>query len=108
VARELTPALQRVEPIVSAINDRRQGIGQLGERFSGVLSTDDTNGPVLRGLGSFESFNPADFGYPGASGAKQTALETQATQALTLTCLHGNPVACLVRYLVPGLPGSVR
>jgi hypothetical protein len=107
-ASALTPAIARIEPIVAAVNSRRTGIGQLGERFSGVLSTNDANGPILRGLGTFEPFNPADFGAPGASGAKRVALAAQAAQALTLTCLHGGLVGCLVRYLVPGLPGAVR
>ena len=107
-AAALTPAIARVEPIVAAVNTRRSGIGLLGERFSGVLSTDDANGPILRGLGTFEPFNPADFGEPGASPAERTRLAAQAAQALTLTCRQGQLVACLVRYLIPGLPGSVR
>lgn len=107
-ARALTPALARVGPIVSAVNSRRAGIAQLGERFSGVLSTGDTNGPILRGLGSFEQFNPSDFGVPSAGPGQETALAAKAADALTLACLHGRLVACLVRYLVPGLPGSVR
>jgi virulence factor Mce-like protein len=107
-ATALTPAIARVQPIVAAINSRRAGIGQLGERFSGVLSTNDANGPILRGLGAFDAFNPADFGFPNATGAQKAKLAAQAAQALTLTCLHGGLLACLVRYLVPGLPGSVR
>jgi virulence factor Mce-like protein len=107
-ATALTPAIADFEPIVSAVNARRNGIAQLGERFSGVLSTDDANGPVLRGLGTFEPFNPADFGYPSATPAQTAKLAAQAAQALTLTCRQGQLVACLVRYLVPGLPGSVR
>jgi phospholipid/cholesterol/gamma-HCH transport system substrate-binding protein len=107
-ARALTPAIARVEPIVSAVNSRRAGIAQLGERFSGVLSTDDANGPILRGLGSFEQFNPADFGAPSAGPAQKAALASKAAEALTLSCLHGGMVACLVRYLIPGLPRSVR
>jgi phospholipid/cholesterol/gamma-HCH transport system substrate-binding protein len=107
-AKALKPVISEVQPIVSAVNARRDGIGLLGERFSGVLSTNDANGPILRGLGTFESFNPADFGYPSASPAQRTALAAQAVKALTLLCLHGQPVSCLVRYLVPGLPGAVR
>jgi phospholipid/cholesterol/gamma-HCH transport system substrate-binding protein len=107
-ASALVPVIARVQPIVSAVNARRAGIAQLGERFSGVLSTNDANGPILRGLGTFEPFNPADFGYPSPSAAKRAALAGQAATALTLACVHGQPVACLVRYLVPGLPGSVR
>ena len=107
-ATALQPVIARVQPIVSAVNAQRDGVAQLGERFSGVLSTDDANGPVLRGLGTFEPFNPADFGYPSAAGAKRTALAAQAAEGLTLLCLRGQPVACLIRYLVPGLPGAVR
>jgi virulence factor Mce-like protein len=107
-ATALRPALTRVQPIVSAVNARRDGIAQLGARFSGVLSTDDANGPILRGLGSFEPFNPADFGAPGASGSARARLAAQAALALTLTCRRGQLVACLVRYLIPGLPGGVR
>jgi ABC-type transporter Mla subunit MlaD len=107
-ARALTPAIARVGPIVSAVNSRRAGIAQLGERFSGVLSTGDANGPILRGLGSFEQFNPADFGASSAGPAQRAALASKAADALTLSCLHGGMAACLVRYLVPGLPGSVR
>jgi hypothetical protein len=107
-ARALQPVISGVQPIVSAVDSHREGIGQLGERFSGVLSTNDANGPILRGLGDFEPFNPADFGFPSASPAKRAALAAQAASALTLSCLHGQPVSCLVRYLVPGLPGSVR
>jgi virulence factor Mce-like protein len=98
-ASALAPAIARVAPIVSAVNARRAGIGQLGERFSGVLSTDDANGPILRGLGSFEQL---------AGPGQKAALASKAGEALSLTCLHGGLVACLVRYLVPGLPGSVR
>jgi phospholipid/cholesterol/gamma-HCH transport system substrate-binding protein len=107
-ARAVTPAVARIQPIVQAVNANRSGIAQLGERFSGVLSTDDENGPILRGLGFFEPFNPADFGAPGATGAAKLAVETQTVQALALTCQRGGFVACLIRYLVPGLPGSVR
>jgi phospholipid/cholesterol/gamma-HCH transport system substrate-binding protein len=107
-AAALTPVIARTEPIVSAVDARRSGIAQLGESFSGVLSTNDANGPILRGLGTFEPFNPADFGYPNATGAQKAALAAKAAKALTLTCLRQNLVACLVRYLVPGLPGSVR
>jgi len=107
-ARALTPAIADVAPIVDAVNTDRSGIGVLGARFSGVLSTNDANGPILRGLGTFEAFNPADFGVPNATPAQTVALAAQAVHALTLTCLDGGLVACLVRYLVPGLPGAVR
>jgi phospholipid/cholesterol/gamma-HCH transport system substrate-binding protein len=103
-ASALTPVIADVEPIVSAVNDNRDGIGLLGARFSGVLSTNDANGPILRGLGSFEPVNPANFGFSSATGANKAAVAGEVVDALTQTCLRGGLVACLVRYLVPGLP----
>src|SRR4051812_32372879 len=106
-ARLLRGPTAKVEPIVRAVNDRRDGIGLLGERFSGVLSTSDANGVILRGLGSFEPFDPANLGVPGASGAEKAALAAKAVTALEGAC-KVNELACLARFLVPGLPGSVR
>jgi len=107
-ASALRQPVADVGPIVQAVDANREGIGQLGERFSGVLSTNDANGPILRGLGTFEPFNPADLGEPGATPAQRTLLAAKAVKALTNECLYDNPLACLTRYLVPGLPGSVR
>jgi phospholipid/cholesterol/gamma-HCH transport system substrate-binding protein len=107
-AAELRPGLDDLRPIVAAVDAHRDGIGLLGERFSGVLSTNDANGTVLRGLGFFEPFDPANLGSPGATGARLAALKTDAVRALADTCLVENPVACVARYLVPGLPGAVR
>ncbi|MEA2249570.1 MAG: hypothetical protein QOH46_4099, partial [Solirubrobacteraceae bacterium] len=104
----LTRAARDGETFIRAIDANRDGIGKLGERFSGVLSTSDANGVVLRGLGFFEPFNPEDFGEGGASGARLARLEAQAVTALVRTCRRDNELACLARYLVPGLPGAVR
>ncbi|MEA2293903.1 MAG: phospholipid/cholesterol/gamma-HCH transport system substrate-binding protein [Solirubrobacteraceae bacterium] len=108
LTRTLTPALRDASTVLHAVDAHRDGIGLLGERFSGVLSTSDANGVILRGLGFFEPFNPEDFGEPGATGARLAALKAKAVRALVRTCERENQVACLARYLVPGLPGSVR
>ncbi|MCW3013572.1 MAG: hypothetical protein JWO02_664, partial [Solirubrobacterales bacterium] len=107
-AEQLKTPVAQLQPIVKAIDDRKDGIGLLGERFSGVLSTNDANGAILRGLGFFEAFNPANFGAAGATGARLARVKTDVVRALVATCRQDNPVACLVRYLVPGLPGAVR
>jgi phospholipid/cholesterol/gamma-HCH transport system substrate-binding protein len=97
-----------LDPIVAAVDKNKDGIGLLGDRFSGVFSTNDANGPILRGLGFFEPFNPEDLGFSsGASGAELQRAKLDSVAALTKVCLKENPVACLVRYLVPGLPGFV-
>ena len=107
-AQALQPAAKDLGPVVAAIDAHKDGIGKLGDNFSGVFSTNDANGPILRGLGFFEPFNPADFGFPAkASGATLVRAQTETIRALTQVCLTENPLACLARYLVPGLPGSV-
>lgn len=106
-ASRLTPAVDGLLPILKQLDRNRDGVGLVGERFSGVFSTNDANGPILRGLGFFEDLNPANFGAPGATGRRLNELSNKVARALTTTC-KSNAVACLVRYLVPGLPGAVR
>lgn len=96
-----------LRPIVSEIDRNKKGIGLLGERFSGVFSTNDVNGPILRGLGFFEPLNPANLGVPGATGAELRSLKAKSVRALVKAC-RTNAAACLARYLIPGLPGSLR
>jgi phospholipid/cholesterol/gamma-HCH transport system substrate-binding protein len=107
-ARALEPSAARLRPILGAIDAHKDGIGLLGDRFSGILSTSDANGPILRGLGFFEDFNPANFGAAGATGAARLRVAAGVVRALTHTCLRDNELACVARYLVPGLPGGVR
>jgi phospholipid/cholesterol/gamma-HCH transport system substrate-binding protein len=109
--RELGPAAtglrsptDKLLPSLQAIDKNKNGIGEVGDNFSGVFSTNDANGPILRGLGFFEPINPEDLGF--SSGDKQAAAG-DAAKALTQVCLASNTLACLVRYLVPGLPGTV-
>jgi hypothetical protein len=106
--RSIRAPVRRLEPIVAAIDEHRDGVGALGERFSGVLSTADANGTILRGLGFIEPIDPANFGLPGARGAQLVKLRSEVARALTYTCTTENAIACLLRYLVPGLPGAVR
>ncbi|MTD44373.1 MCE family protein [Conexibacter sp. W3-3-2] len=107
-ATALEPAVRDAAPTVAAIDRNRDGIGLLGERFTGIFSTNDVNGPILRGLGFFETFNPANFGFSATTPAARLRAGTQVVAALTKVCAEQNPLACLVRYLVPGLPGAVR
>ena len=89
--------------VVGAIDANKEGIGVLGDRFTGVFSTNDANGPILRGLGFFEQPDPVNLGFPAtATGAQQA--NVAAAEALTQVCLEQNELACLVRYLVPDLP----
>ena len=108
VATGLQAPLRSAEETITAIDKNKNGIGLLGERFSGIFSINDGESTVLRGLGSFEALDPADFGFPGATGARLARVQLDVVRALTATCLANAPLACLVRYLIPGLPGAVR
>jgi ABC-type transporter Mla subunit MlaD len=115
VLRRLGPAASGAKPtvadllaVIKAIDKNKEGIGELGDNFSGVFSTNDANGPILRGLGFFEPFDPADLGFPAnATPAQKTAASAEAIKALSAVCLTQNPIACVQRYLIPGLPGFV-
>jgi hypothetical protein len=96
-----------LHPILADIDKNKEGIGLLGERFSGVFSTNDANGVILRGLGFFEKPDPANLGAPGASGAELRSLQRKSVRALLKAC-KDNAIACLARYLIPGLPGAAR
>jgi phospholipid/cholesterol/gamma-HCH transport system substrate-binding protein len=103
-ATGLRSPVQKLLPSLQAINRNKNGIGEVGDHFSGVFSTNDANGPILRGLGFFEPINPEDLGFSAGDGADA---KDAAAKALTQACLGVNPLACLVRYLVPGLPGTI-
>ena len=103
-APALQPAAERVDPTLAPIDRHADGIGLLGERFSGIFSTADANGTLLRGLGFFETFNPANFGF-GASARSGAGRERAADQVVraSLRACRENGFACLLPFLVPGL-----
>ncbi|UJA21049.1 MCE family protein [Thermoleophilia bacterium SCSIO 60948] len=107
VAEESRESIADAGSVVEAIDRNKEGIGVLGDRFSGVFSTNDANGPILRGLGFFEPVDPENLGFPDdGSDASAEAARADAARALTRVCLEQNDTACLARYLVPSLPGS--
>ncbi|MEV4422565.1 MlaD family protein [Patulibacter sp. NPDC049589] len=97
----LRPTTVRTGSIVTDINRNKDGIGLLGERFSGIFSTADQNGTLLRGLGFFEPFNPKNFGF-GGSPTERAKAATAVVGAAAQVC-KTNAFACLLPFLVPGL-----
>ncbi|MDO9409653.1 MlaD family protein [Patulibacter sp.] len=98
----LRPTTVRGGSIVRDVDRNRDGIGLLGERFSGIFSTADQNGTLLRGLGFFEPFNPANFGFGDDSPAGRAKAATAVVRA-TLRACRTNAFACLLPFTVPGL-----
>jgi hypothetical protein len=107
-SRALGAPVRKLTPVAKALGRHRQGPGDLGANWSGVFSTNDGNGPVLRGLGFWEPVNPANLGVPTATASQRATLDREVVRALESLCLQESDLACLARYLVPGLPGSVR
>jgi phospholipid/cholesterol/gamma-HCH transport system substrate-binding protein len=100
----LRPPLRRGGTVVREIDRNKDGVGLLGERFSGIFSTADQNGTLLRGLGFFEPFNPANFGF-GSSPAEKTKAATAVVRATVQEC-RTNAFACLLPFTVPGLQAA--
>ena len=105
-AAHLQPAVSDLEPTLQAIDANKSGIGEIGSNFSGIFSTSDALGVRLRAFGFFEPVNLADLGFSSTSSTAHDKL--LAVDALIRVCKQTNVLACLIRYLVPGLPGSVR
>lgn len=120
----LAPSVRNLQGFLQAIDDNKEGIAPLGENFSGVFSTNDPNGPILRGLGYFEAFRCENFGFsgemfpdcgppPGAAGSQAGAPAGVEPAQLVLRALaevcHGgdrvarNRAACLPIYYAPEL-----
>jgi len=103
----LRPTTVRGGSIVRDIDRNRDGIGLLGERFSGIFSTADQNGTLLRGLGFFEPFNPANFGFGDDSPTGRAKAATAVVEA-TLKACRTNAFACLLPFQVPGLQNATK
>lgn len=99
----LRPTAARGGRIIADIDRNKDGIGLLGERFSGIFSTADQNGTLLRGLGFFEPFDPANFGFGSAKTPTERARAAATVVAATLEACRTNAFACLLPFSVPGL-----
>lgn len=102
----LRPIGARGGSILRDIDRNKDGIGLLGERFSGIFSTADQNGTLLRGLGFFEPFNFANFGFGSAKTPAEKAAARATVVAATLEACKTNAFACLLPFTVPGLQAA--
>ena len=102
---------QDLTEIMQTLVDHEQPISHFSDVISGVLSTQDTYGPVgrLKFIG-IETPRPQDLGLsasaarPGKDGRSQ--LQLMLASALGGLC-DRQPVACVLEAATPGLPGSL-
>jgi phospholipid/cholesterol/gamma-HCH transport system substrate-binding protein len=104
----LRPTAVRGGNVIRDIDRNKDGIGLLGERFSGIFSTADQNGTLLRGLGFFEPFNPANFGFGSNTTPAERAKAATAVVTATMRACRTNAFACLLPFSVPGLQTATQ
>lgn len=104
---EATPDLREIKPLLDTLIKFGPGVEQFSDLASGLLSTNNVNGPTARVLNvAVEPPRPENLGFGGAARGSRSKLERKLALALDLTCAKVNPLACLTRFQTPGLPGS--
>ncbi len=105
--RALEPTARKLVTLARLLNRYKKGGAQLADTFSGAFSTQDRGGPLgqVDVLGS-EPLNPSDFGFPSKAngGPGRKVLDHDVALELERICRTQNPVACVLRFEVPGLP----
>ena len=85
------------------LNRFKKGIRQTADNISGSFSAQDTGG----GYGQVDFVNveplrPENFGLP--ADTSRAELARRVALALERVCIEENPLACAVRFAIPGLP----
>jgi phospholipid/cholesterol/gamma-HCH transport system substrate-binding protein len=105
--RALEPTARKLVTLARLLDRYKKGGAQLADTFSGAFSTQDTGGSLgqVDVLGS-EPLDPADFGFPSKAkgGPGAGVLRRDVAIELERVCRTENPVACVLRFEVPGLP----
>jgi phospholipid/cholesterol/gamma-HCH transport system substrate-binding protein len=102
-AADLLPDARAGTTLARRLNHYKKGIRQTADNISGAFSAQDTGG----GYGQVdfirvEPLRPENFGLP--AGTNRAQLAHAVALALERTCITENPLACAVRFAIPGLP----
>ena len=110
----LEQGLADLTELVRGFDGRKEGVRRTADVLSGALSTQDRHGPIARfKLTSIEPPRPEHFGLPASAGrrgggAEHSLLERRLASVLTRMCRReSGGLACLLRYMAPGLQGSL-
>ncbi|MEJ7875158.1 MAG: MlaD family protein [Solirubrobacterales bacterium] len=108
VRNDQIPALRELVDLVDLLFEYRNGLIQFAEGFSGATSTNRRAGPYAQIATVDAEATPEGFGLsPRAARSKDggpSQLEAKLAEALEQTCRESNPIACLYRFSIPGLP----
>jgi hypothetical protein len=100
----LIPTAEDLTELSILLDKYKEGMAQTADTLSGALSVQDNGGAygqvsVLR----FESMKPENFGFEEGE-VEREELAAMVAAGLEQTCREVNPLACLVRLQIPGLP----
>ena len=109
-AAALVPVMKALTKLTTRLDRYKRGMLQTSDLLASVFSTQDHNGayaPIA--INKIESARPENFGLGGAAATREGAdgesrLDTMLAKALELTCVEENPLACLMRFNIKGLP----
>ncbi len=104
----LIPTAADLVRLARVMNEFRDGGAQLGDTLSGATSVNDTGGTYGQvDVLEFEDPKPENLGLPAVAArsrdGRPSVLDRKLAIALEQTCKR-NEVACLLRFMVPGLP----
>ncbi len=110
VRDEQIPALDELIDLIDLIIKYRGGLVQFGDNFSGIFSSrSNYDGFAQAALVNTEIL-PEGLGLNAAAAASKdgepSRLAVMLSKALELTCRDTNPLACLLRLNLPGLPND--
>jgi phospholipid/cholesterol/gamma-HCH transport system substrate-binding protein len=108
----LIPTAADLVRLARTMDDYRHGAAQLGDTLSGATSVNDTGGTYGQvDVLEIEDLKPENFGLPESAArgrnGRPSPLERKLAEALERTC-KANPVACIMRFTVPGLPERLQ
>lgn len=108
-SRSLIPVLRNATALVRRLHKYKRGIAQTSDALSGALSRQDRNGtysPI--DIVKVEPAKPENFGFGGAGtrlrGARRARFGRKLARALETVCATRDPLACVYRFNMPGLP----
>lgn len=118
-AVEGRPSVEAAAKTVKTLAEYGDGVAQLGDLVSGVVSTSDINGVMARSIiSAVEPVKPENFGFDqlpagtssprarrASSAAQREELEEGLAKLLDARCVKDR-VACILRTVTPGLPGN--
>jgi ABC-type transporter Mla subunit MlaD len=102
-AEQIIPGAEDLRALARRLDVYKRGMRQTADVLSGTFSAQDRGGAY--GQVSFiniEPLRPENFGFPEDTSTE--AFERRVARAFELACLTENPLACLFRFGIPGLP----